>query len=153
MDETEQVRGYLERQIETSKSRLDHYLTQKSEAEKEISRLSKTLEMFERMLNYLDRADGSEEGQGASVEARTEEAQPYAGMTIAEAALHVLREAGIPLHVTRIWEALQAGGKTSKAQKPTLSLTASLLRDGRFENIGGNMFRIKEVATDENQKS
>lgn len=145
MDETDQVRSYIEEQIKTTKSSLDEFLDVKSDAERHISELTKNLGLLEGMLSYLQGGVPSEEGKASLVEEEIQGAQPYAEMSIADGAFQILTEAGRPLHVTRIWEELEQAGKTSKAQKPTLSVTAALLRDGRFENIGANKFRAKEV--------
>lgn len=153
MNETDHVRSYIERQIETSKSRLGHYLGQKSEAETGITRLTETLELLEGMLSYLERPEGSKEAQAPRVKEETQGAQSYADMSIANATFEILREKGIPLHVKTIWERLEQGGKISTAHKPTLSVTAALLRDERFQNIGGNKFRIKEFPSDTNEES
>ena len=146
MDETERVREYLEGQIRTHTGTLDYYLKQKAEAEENIERLRKTLGLLEGMLEYMRQAEGQRELP--LFEEGLEEEQPYAEMSIADAAFELLKQVGRPLHVTRIWEELQRGGKTLEAKKPTLSVTGALLRDERFENLGKNTFRIKEIPSD-----
>lgn len=153
MNETEQVRNYLEGQINTSKSRLKHYLGQKSEAETEVERLTKTLELLEGMLGYLKGEVPGEGGQAPPIEEEIQGAQPYAEMSIADAAHETLKTAGRPLHVSKIWKRLQQGGKTSEAEKPILSVTGALLRDDRFENLGRNTFTIRGVPSDASEKS
>ena len=153
MNETQQVRRYLEGQINTSKSRLNHYLAQKSVAETEIGRLTKTLQLLEGMLGYLMGAEPGDEAQAPPGEEEIQAAQPYADMTIADAGFEILKAAGRPLHVRNIWKRLQRGGKTFEAEKPILSVTAALLRDDRFENLGRNTFTIKAVPSDINEKS
>jgi len=151
MDETERVRQYLESQIKTHTGTLEHYLRQKAEAEEHLERLRKTLGLLEGMLEYMRQAEG--QGELRLFEEGLREEQPYAEMSIADAAFEVLKQAGRPLHVTRIWEELQRGGKTLEAKKPTLSVTGALLRDERFESLGKNTFTVKEVPSDEYQKS
>lgn len=63
-------------------------------------------------------------------------------MTMAEAAHTILRNAGGgPLHLSDILEqALEQGLIETSGQTPQLSLASVLLRDGRFNNLGKNMW-------------
>jgi hypothetical protein len=151
MSETQHVRDYLERQIASANSSLKQYLRQRSQAEDNIARLTETLELLEGTLDYLKQAEDGKEGVAPRIEEEAERTQPYADMTMADAAYEILKTAEGPLHVTRIWKRLQAGGKSSQAEKPVLSVTAALLRDERFENLGKNMFTIRELPSDQNE--
>lgn len=152
MDQEEQMREYVQRQIETVREALDQYREERATADRQITKLSENLEVLQAMLGLLTQP-GGELAEFAAVEEGMQEPRSYTEMTIADAAFDVLRRSPGTLHVTEIWAALDKGGKTSKAERPTLSVTAALLRDERFQNMGKNRFRIKELPSDENEKS
>jgi len=148
MDQAEQVRRYIDEQIVALRSDLRIWMEQRVEAHEKITELAKTLELLGGMREYMEQA-GAEKGTKLPLfEEGLEEEQPYAEMSIADAAFEVLKDAGRPLHVSKIWEELLRGGKTLEAKKPTFSVTGALLRDVRFENLGMNTFTLKEVPTD-----
>ncbi len=82
---------------------------------------------------------------------------PNRPMTMAEAAYTILRKAGGgPLHLTNILEqALEQKLIEPTGQTPQLSLASIMLRDGRFNNLGKNMWVLAappNVTADQSDK-
>lgn len=65
-------------------------------------------------------------------------------MTIAQAASIVLKEAGRPLHGKEIERRVKEGGYRSGAEHFQSTLFVAFRRNGGFENIGANTWRLKE---------
>ncbi len=88
----------------------------------------------------------NELGQTKSAERRAQ-VQPspdrFRELTIAEAAKLLLKEHG-QLHGKEMEKLLKAGGYQSKAEHFQSTLLVAFARDGGFENIGGNTWRLKE---------
>ena len=66
--------------------------------------------------------------------------------TIVEGVTAVLSDASLPpegLHVKELVRRMQERGWSSEAQKPAISVSASLLRSPQFEKTGPNIFRLR----------
>lgn len=68
--------------------------------------------------------------------------QRFASMTVTDAAEHVLREAGKPVHLKEIAAQLVAGGKAFRAKKPEVSILTMISKDKRFRNTGRNVWTL-----------
>ena len=91
----------------------------------------------------------NELGQTKSAEIMVEPAHPSADrfrkMTIAEAGKALLAEHG-QLHGKELERLLKAGGYQSKAEHFQSTILVAFRRDGGFENVGSNTWRLKPVA-------
>src|SRR5215469_7159451 len=67
---------------------------------------------------------------------------PFRVMTLAQAGKSLLREFG-QLHGKEIEHKVKEGGYRSKSRHFQQSLLSAFERDGAFENIGGNTWRLK----------
>jgi hypothetical protein len=69
---------------------------------------------------------------------------PFTGLSWVEAMTLVLEEADDALHVTDIWERLQAGGFQTEARDPLRSIVAIAVRDTRtFRKAGPNQYGLQ----------
>src|ERR1035441_5695671 len=71
----------------------------------------------------------------------------FRGMTIAEGGRMLLREHG-QLHGKEIERLLKEGGLQSRAEHFQSTIFVAFRRDGGFQNIGGNNWRLKEDRTE-----
>ena len=62
----------------------------------------------------------------------------------AEAAARLLQEIGnTPMRIEAITKALMERGWKSKAENPAFSVAGAIIRDGRFERVESNTYRLK----------
>ena len=66
----------------------------------------------------------------------------FAALSVADAAEHVLKTAGKPVHLWVIVTQIIAGGKAIRAKKPHISILNVIARDKRFRNVGKNMWTL-----------
>ena len=65
-------------------------------------------------------------------------------MTIAEAAAHILREAGSPLHVREIHSRIKTQGLFEfKALDPVAVVASALRKSSQFEKTSAGTFQLK----------
>jgi hypothetical protein len=70
--------------------------------------------------------------------------KPYAGMSAIQAAEMVLRKhSNKPLHADTITKELIDGGWFTEAAQPKQSVVGAMFRNKKFENLGGNKYRLK----------
>lgn len=79
-----------------------------------------------------------------SDENKTEKKGRFRHLTIAEAGKILLKEHGV-LHGKEIEKLLIDGGYKSKSEKFQNTMVVAFRRDGGFENIGGNRWKLKDV--------
>jgi hypothetical protein len=68
----------------------------------------------------------------------------YAGMSVPQAALALLKEAGRPMHAKDIYLKLLEGGVRIRGKTPVTSVAISLKRDKRFRKVAPNTFELAE---------
>ncbi len=66
---------------------------------------------------------------------------------LADEVADVLRDAGEPLHTSEILTRLTAKGVAVTGQRPATNIAATLFRNPRFINTGGNVWALAEVPT------
>jgi septal ring factor EnvC (AmiA/AmiB activator) len=66
----------------------------------------------------------------------------FADRTITQACTLLLREAGKPLHVNELYNALVSGGMEFKGNNPTISIAVSLNRNRRFRKVAPGTFDL-----------
>ncbi len=75
---------------------------------------------------------------------KTEKKDRFKRLTIAEAGKVLLKERGV-LHGKEIENLLIEGGYKSKSEKFQNTMVVAFRRDGGFENIGGNRWKLREL--------
>jgi len=66
----------------------------------------------------------------------------FAALSVGDAAEHVLKTAGKPVHLWEIVTQIIAGGKAIRAKKPHISILNVIARDKRFRNTGKNLWAL-----------
>lgn len=81
----------------------------------------------------------------ASPDGPNETTNRFKHMTIADGGKILLKEHGV-LHGKEIEKHLKAGGYRSHSHKFQNTMVVAFRRDGGFENIGGNRWKLKDAA-------
>jgi len=142
----EELRGLLEGERFAARGELQSLLATRDDLDRQIKETREYLERVDALLSSWDQS---------KVEAlpmfrdKVQVDEPLKDLTIADGSYAILKEVDIPLHTKQILAALQTGGKVISSKTPRISISSALLRDDRFENIGGNTWRIKESIRDE----
>jgi len=145
---SEELKQLLKDERSAAREQLQFWIGKRDEADRRMNEARQYLEQVETLLSFFDKP----KAEAVAVLMFKEEGERhsrYEDLSIADAAYEVLKEAGVPLHAKRILAAILMGGKVISSKTPHISVSSALLRDDRFENIGGNTFRIKESARDE----
>lgn len=138
---SEGLRKLLQEERSAGTENLQAWLAKRDEADAGVNEAREYLERLEALLALLDRPEAEALPMWSD---QTERHSRYKNLSIADAAHEVLSEVGTPLHAERILAAVLKGGKVISSKTPLLSLTPALHRDGRFQNIGCNTWRIKQ---------
>ena len=158
MEELRDILVGLEQRIRAYKSRLVELEKKRSRLHDEIATIKKYLELAETL--YRVEADKAKlvslssqlipDEKGARpmpVMDVTDQSREillgrskYVGMSVPEAAYHILTESGRPLHAKELVQRLIEGGMHIKGKTPLISVATSLKRDKRFRKVGPNTF-------------
>ena len=166
MEELKDIIVGLEQRISAYKSRLQELLKKRGRLEEEIATIRKYLELAETL--YRVEADKAKLASLSSqiitddkgvrplpVMDVTDQSREillgrskYVGMSVPEAAHHILREVGHAMHAKELFQRLIEGGMQIKGKTPLTSVATSLKRDKRFRKVGPNTFEaLKETLT------
>ena len=164
MEELKDILVGLEQRISAYKTRLQELEKKRGRLDEEIATIKKYLELAETL--YRVEADKAKLASLSS-QIITDEKSPrplpvmdvtdqsrelllgrskYVGMSVPEAAYHILREAGRAMHAKELFQRLTAGGIQIKGKTPLTSVATSLKRDRRFRKVGPNTFEVLEEA-------
>jgi len=66
----------------------------------------------------------------------------FAALSVVDAAEHVLKNAGKPVHLSEIITQIMAGGKAIRAKQPHISIRYMIARDKRFRKTGKNVWAL-----------
>jgi hypothetical protein len=117
-------------------SRLLSYFEMEEQIETRITDLTEQLAAVRRRAQAardLYKAEYGQEFDRARAKRRPAEARPpegpLTGMTWGEAIARVISDAGRPLHVKEIWQALQAGGFGTDSSDPQRSIVSICVRN------------------------
>jgi len=149
---SEELRKRLEDELVAAREKWEFWLAKREEIKAEMSDAWQYVERLEALLSTWDKS----EAEGAMLPMFKDEGERhnrYEDLTIAGAAYEVLKEVNVPLHAKRILAAIVMGGKVISSKTPLISVTSTLIRDDRFENIGGNTWRIKDSVREVDEKS
>jgi len=157
----------LEQRISAYKTRLQELEKKRKRLEEEIASIKKYLELAETLYRVeADKAKlaslssqiitddkGARPGPLMDVTDQSREIllgrSRYAGMSMPEAAYHILRETRRSMHAKELLQRLVAGGMQIKGKTPLTSVATSLKRDKRFRKVGPNTFEALEESLTE----
>ncbi len=162
MEELKDILVGLEQRIHAYKSRLQELEKKRRRLDEEIATIKKYLELAETL--YRVEADKAKLASLSS-QIITDDKGPrptavmdvtdqsreillgrskYSGMSVAEAAYLILREARRSMHAKELLQRLMEGGIQIKGKTPLTSVATSLKRDKRFKKVGPNTFEAME---------
>jgi hypothetical protein len=81
-------------------------------------------------------------GRAATEERPAVQVGPLTGLSWSAGMMRVLQDAGRPLHVTEIWDELQAGGFRTGSRDPVRSVVAIAVRGASFVKAGPNRYAL-----------
>jgi hypothetical protein len=167
MEELKDIIGGLEQRISAYKSKLQDLQKRKEKLDDEIITIKKYLELAETLYRVeLDKAKISSGPQPSNlfslpdkekssktpivvIAETTEKAKDllfgkskYAGLSVPQAALLLLKDFGKPMHAKEICQKLIEGGIRIRGKTPVTSVSISLNRDKRFKKVAPNTFEI-----------
>lgn len=129
----------LHERIGEKKERLNSLLAKRDELNQEIKDLEDAVARYDAVLQL-------------------ENPQPlirkeFVGLTVAKASAVVLLRAGQPLHISKLWEALDQGGISLSSKEPLNVVNSILNQYSSFQNIGNRTWSLlNEDAKDWAQK-
>ena len=121
----------LERVLEEKRSELNKLLRQRTELQKKVDQLDRQIERVEGGMNGARRAAG-----GAGSRPRNER-------SLLETMEGVLREAGKPMRVPEIMEAVLATGYRSGSDNFRGIVNQTLIKDKRFGQVERGVYELK----------
>ncbi|MCH8877636.1 MAG: hypothetical protein IIA89_12560 [Chloroflexi bacterium] len=134
-------------QLEESIERLTALEEARSGIEQEIDGTLNFIEILQQLLIHYGEGGKAVEPLPLFPELLSVEPGEFANHTIAEAAEALVRKAQQPLHAKVILNYLMDGGRPIQAKNPMTSLFSVLKRDGRFLNLGKNVWTLKREKT------
>ncbi len=167
MEELKDIIGGLEQRIHVYKNRLQELQKKRDRLDEEIRTIKKYLELAETLyrveLDKVKLADLSSQiindtEKDKNIKAPTPilvdvtdqsrelllGKSKYAGMSVPQAALTLMKEAGRPMHAKDIYLKLLEGGVRIRGKTPVTSVAISLKRDKRFKKVAPNTFELVE---------
>ncbi len=169
MEEFKDIIGGLEQRIHAYKNRLQELQKKRDRLDEEVRTIKKYLELAETLYRVeLDKAKLADLStqiiNDAEKDKNTKSSIPmpilvdvtdqsrelllgkskYSGMSVPQAALTLLKEAGRPMHAKDIYLKLLEGGVRIRGKTPVTSVAISLKRDKRFRKVAPNTFELVE---------
>jgi hypothetical protein len=165
LEELEDIMVGLDQRISVYKSRLQDLQKKREKTDDEIATIKKYLELAETLYRVeVDKAklaslssqivtdtDKDKSGRTSPLVDVTDQSREillgrskYVGMSVSEAAFHILRDARSAMHAKDICHQLIEGGLRIKGKTPVTSIATSLKRDRRFRKVGPNTFEAVE---------
>ncbi len=167
MEELKDIIGGLEQRIHFYKNRLQELQKKRDRLDEEVRTIKKYLELAETLYRVeLDKtklANLSTQIIGdAEKDKNIKTSTPilvdvtdqsmelllgkskYVGMSVPQAAIALLKEAGRPMHAKDIYLKLVEGGVRIRGKTPVTSVAISLKRDKRFRKVAPNTFELVE---------
>ena len=164
MEELKDIIVGLDQRIDVYKSRLQDLQKKREKIDDEIATIKKYLELAETLYRVeVDKAklaslssqitdtDKDKTGRPGVLVDVTDQSREillgrskYVGMSVSEAAFHILRDARSAMHAKDICHRLIEGGLRIKGKTPVTSIATSLKRDRRFRKVAPNTFEALE---------
>jgi hypothetical protein len=164
MEELHDILAGLDQRISTYKIKLQELQKKRDRLDEEIKTIKKYLELAETLYRVEQEKDRvaarqplpgegeREKGKGTlDVPDQSQEIlfgrTKYLGMSVPQAALLLLKEAGSPMHAKEMHRKLVEGGVRIRGKTPVTSIAISLRRDKRFRKVAPNTFELTEETT------
>jgi hypothetical protein len=167
MEELKDIIGGLEQRIHVYKNRLQELQKKRDRLDEEIRTIKKYLELAEtlyrveldkvkladlssQIINDTEKDKNIKAPTPALVDVTDQSRElllgksKYAGMSVPQAALTLMKEAGRPMHAKDIYLKLLEGGVRIRGKTPVTSVSISLKRDKRFKKVAPNTFELVE---------
>jgi hypothetical protein len=165
LEELKDIMVGLDQRISVYKSRLQDLQKKREKIDDEIATIKKYLELAETIYRVeVDKAklaslssqivtdaDKDKSGRSIPLVDVTDQSREillgrskYVGMSVSEAAFHILRDARSAMHAKEICHRLIEGGLRIKGKTPVTSIATSLKRDRRFRKVAPNTFEAVE---------
>jgi hypothetical protein len=164
LEELKDIIVGLDQRIDVYKSRLQDLQKKREKIDDEIATIKKYLELAETLYRVeVDKAklaslssqitdtDKDKTGRPGVLVDVTDQSREillgrskYVGMSVSEAAFHILRDARSAMHAKDICHRLIEGGLRIKGKTPVTSIATSLKRDRRFRKVAPNTFEALE---------
>ena len=164
MEELRDIIVGLDQRIDVYKSRLQDLQKKREKIDDEIATIKKYLELAETLYRVeVDKAklaslssqitdtDKDKTGRPGVLVDVTDQSREillgrskYVGMSVSEAAFHILKDAHSAMHAKDICHRLIEGGLRIKGKTPVTSIATSLKRDRRFRKVAPNTFEALE---------
>jgi hypothetical protein len=164
LEELKDIMVGLDQRISVYKSRLQDLQKRREKTDDEIATIKKYLELAETLYRVeVDKAklaslssqivtdtDKDKSGRIPLVDVTDQSREillgrsKYVGMSVSEAAFHILRDARSAMHAKDICHLLIEGGLRIKGKTPVTSVATSLKRDRRFRKVAPNTFEALE---------
>jgi len=165
LEELKDIMVGLDQRISVYKSRLQDLQKKREKIDDEIATIKKYLELAETIYRVeVDKAklaslssqivtdsDKDKTGRSFPLVDVTDQSREillgrskYVGMSVSEAAFHILREARSAMHAKELCHRLIEGGLRIKGKTPVTSIATSLKRDRRFRKVAPNTFEAVE---------
>ncbi len=166
MEELKDIIGGLEQRITVYKSRLQELQKKRDRLDEEVRTIKKYLELAETLYRVeLDKAKLANLSNQIINTDKDKPSKPstpvlvdvtdqsmelllgkskYVGMSVPQAAITLLKEAGRPMHAKDIYLKLLEGGVRIRGKTPVTSVAISLKRDKRFRKVAPNTFELVE---------
>ena len=167
MEELKDIIGGLEQRIHVYKNRLQEFQKKRDRLDEEVRTIKKYLELAETLYRVeIDKAKlanlSTQIIGDAEKDKNIKTSTPilvdvtdqsmelllgkskYVGMSVPQAAITLLKEAGRPMHAKDIYLNLVEGGVRIRGKTPVTSVAISLKRDKRFRKIAPNTFELVE---------
>ena len=123
----------LERVLEEKRSELNKLLRQRTELQKKLDQLDRQIERVEGGMNGVRRSGG---GGGAG-------SRPRNARSLLDTMEGVLRDAGKPMRVPEIMEAVLATGYRSGSDNFRGIVNQTLIKDKRFAQVERGVYELK----------
>lgn len=159
MEELQDILAGLDQRINAYKIKLQELQKKRDRLDEEIKTIKKYLELAETLYRVEQekarvaaRQSPPGEGErdkgkaGLDVPDQSQEIlfgrTKYIGMSVPQAALMLLKEAGTPMHAKEIFRKLVEGGVRIRGKTPVTSIAISLRRDKHFRKVAPNTFDL-----------
>ena len=167
MEELKDIIVGLEQRIKAYRSRLYELEKKREKLSDQVATIKKYLELAEtlykveadkaklaslssQVMTDADAANGSPVLAESDVEDQSRDIllgrSRFSGMSIPEAAFHILSETRQPMHAKALYQRLVEGGMHIRGKTPVTSVATAVKRDKRFKKVMPNTFQLVEIA-------
>jgi len=159
MEELHDILAGLDQRIHTYKSKLQELQKKRDRLDEEIKTVKKYLELAETLYRVEQEKTRVAARQAITIEGERDRSKTgldapdqsqeillgrskYLGMSVPQATMVLLKEAGTPMHAKEVYQKLVEGGVRIRGKTPVTSIAISLRRDKRFRRVAPNTFDL-----------